>query len=174
MEEKFKFNITQAKPEDLIKILHEIEHFSMKSPKDYFFKPTDIVFIAKNKGKIFGFVTIFPEGHGRYEIASLFTRLGYDRKGMGMKLLGIANSYLIGVQAKHVTINLATGRRLVGKKIVLESAERFYNRTNYSPTERMGIPKYEWFPKPNPRVRKPKAKPAITLPKVHLLRHGKH
>jgi GNAT superfamily N-acetyltransferase len=130
----------------------------------------ETVFVAKHQGQIVGFLSIFPNGGGQYEISGLYTRLGFDRKGIGSKLLGTANSYFISVGAKHVVLSPGKGRRLVENKIKEEWAEGFYHGTNYSYNKHgYAVPKFEWYPTRSPRVRKPKIKPPTIQPQ-NLLR----
>jgi len=156
---KIPIKIVEATQMDRDEIFRELSAFSMPHPRKFHLMSIETVFVAKHKGKIVGFISILPDGNAMYEISGLYTRLGFDRKGIGSKLLGIANSYFIGVGAKKVVLSPGKGRRLVGDKIEEVWAEEFYKRTNYEFNKRgYGVPKFEWFPKPNPRKRKPKTR----------------
>ena len=149
--------VSEAKPEDIHSIKSEITQFNMPHPKDYFFLKSDIVFVAKNNQKIVGFLVLLPEMNGSYELESLFLRLGHDRKGIGSKLVGKANSFLIQNKARMVHVAAGNGRYLEKGKIVKNRADGFYRRINYE-RDRASPNRFVWFPKPNKRIRNPKVR----------------
>jgi len=167
---KSPLKITEANPADIETMYNELSAFSMPHPRKFHFMSIETIFVAKSQGKIVGFITILPEGKGKYEISSLYTRLGFDRKGIGSKLMGKANSYLINVKANHVLLSSSKGKRLINGQIKEVFAEGFYRKTNYSQVrDGAGIPKFEWNPIRNPRARKPKLKPRVGLAPQNLL-----
>ncbi|MFA6065058.1 MAG: GNAT family N-acetyltransferase [archaeon] len=167
---KIPVKILEATHLDIDEMYRELSSFSILHPRKFHFMSIEKVFVAKTEGKIVGFVTILPEGYGKYEINGLYTRLGFDRRGIGSKLFGTANSYLFGVGARHVTLTPASGRRLVGPDMIEEWAGEFYRKTNYSYNTRdYPSPKFEWFPTPNRRKRKPKQKVSRGLAPQNLM-----
>jgi GNAT superfamily N-acetyltransferase len=165
MGTKIPIKVSEASKDDISLMYRELPSFSMPHPRKFHFMSIETVFVAKHQGQIVGFISILPNGGGQYEISGLYTRLGFDRKGIGSKLLGTANSYFISVGAKHVVLTPATGRRLIGNKLIKEWADGFYFGTNYSYNKHgYGVPKFEWYPTRNPRVRKPKIKQKTIQP----------
>ena len=169
MEEKLQFKISEATKEDRDLIHLEKESFNMPYPRKFHLLSIETTFVAKSQGKIVGFISILPEGNGVYEISGLYNRLGFDRKGIGSKLIGQANAHLLSVKAKMVHLSAATGRYIKNGEIVKDSAGLFYKKTNYErDVGRIGE-QFIWFPKANSRVRKKTVKPKMGLAPQNLM-----
>ena len=86
----------------------------------------DVVFVARERGQLAGFVALSPEEDDAIVIEHLLVAAGHERHGVGRSLLAYAEGYAI-----------AEGARLL--QIVVEPddhpARSFYRRSGFLPVE---------------------------------------
>jgi len=171
------FGIRKATKTDVEAIQKDIHSFNMETPGRYkvHLTPNETTFIAFSKNTILGFITVEETASVKeLYIAGLFTRLGYDRKGIGSKLLGKLNAYAVAKGIRRVVLHPHWGYIIKAGKRTKSDSEGFYKKTNYkrSDSERGFTLKYVWDVKGKQgiRVRTPKQKPPAGLAPQNLFR----
>ena len=86
----------------------------------------DVVFIARERGQLAGFVALRREEGGAIVIEQLLVASGHERRGIGRRLLAYVEGYAIAERAGSL-------------QIVVEQenhpARRFYRRSGFVPVE---------------------------------------
>jgi ribosomal protein S18 acetylase RimI-like enzyme len=86
----------------------------------------DVVFVARERGQLAGFVALCCEESGAIVIEQLFVAPGHERRGIGHSLLAYVEGYAIAERARSL-------------QIVVERdngpARSFYRRSGFVPVE---------------------------------------
>lgn len=164
VDKKFSFGLRKASDSDLKLIEEQKNKFNIQFPNRFSIlesKNTTTTFVAfNNKRQIVGFVNLLIDGRKEGMVVSLYTRVGYERLGIGQKLLGKANGFFIR--------NKVTKARLWSSTM----AREFYkNHTNYKVSSQLDPNPllFETELKSNPRKR---VKPIKVGPQSPILKKG--
>jgi ribosomal protein S18 acetylase RimI-like enzyme len=86
----------------------------------------DVVFVARERGQLAGFVALWSEEGGAIVIEQLFVAPGHERRGIGHSLLAYAEGYAIAERARslRIVVEQDNGR-----------ARSFYRRSGFVPVE---------------------------------------
>ena len=84
----------------------------------------DVVFIARERGQVAGFVALRPEEGGAIVIEQLLVATGHERRGIGHSLLAYAEGYAISERARSLQIVVEQDNH---------SARSFYRRSGFVP-----------------------------------------
>ncbi len=156
--------ITQA-DRDLIQ--REIKEFNMPKTGDYVIdkmvNEKERGYVAFSGKKIIGFVLLQQPGHGILRVDGLYLRTGYEKRGIGSKLLGKANAFAVKTGAKQVRLEAGHGRHIVEGREKLVASSNFYNKTNLRKVPNALIPIYRWWVQS--KKKNPKLSPKKSLPK---------
>jgi ribosomal protein S18 acetylase RimI-like enzyme len=86
----------------------------------------DIVFVARERGLVAGYVALFRDDDGAIVVDQLFITPGHEHRGIGRQLLACAEGYAIADQAGSLRIVVEEGNG---------PARRFYRRWGFVPVE---------------------------------------
>jgi ribosomal protein S18 acetylase RimI-like enzyme len=86
----------------------------------------DIVFVARERGLLAGYVALFRDPDDGIVVDQLFVAPGHERRGVGRHLLACAEGYAIADQAETLRIVVEEGNG---------PARRFYRRWGFVPIE---------------------------------------
>ena len=171
------FGLRKATKADVRAIQKDIHSFNMESPGRYKVQltPNETTFIAFSRNTILGFITVEETSSVKeLYIAGLFIRLGYDRKGIGSKLLGKINAYAVAKGIRRIVLHPHYGYSLAGGKKIKSDSEGFYRKTNYSKSDRTlgATQKYVWEVKGKQGIRviTPIQKPPTVIAPQNILR----
>ena len=176
--------IRKATKIDLYSIQRERTSFNMPHAETFVTQREtrkQTTFIAFNKKTIVGFITLVHEANNTLTISDFYNRIGFDRKGIGSKLLGKANAYAVKIGAKKVRLYPGSGYHLVNGKKEFSTPHKFYeDKTNYKFQKKkkniggveVNLENFIWEVKRKQTTRKlvPKRKPRIGLAPQNLMR----
>ncbi len=132
---KLRFQIRKATKKDLNTIQKQRTLFNMPHSETFVIQRENkpqVGFVAISGKKIIGFITIQIEPNNNLVITNLYNRIGFERKGIGSKLIGKVNEYAIRIGAKKIRLYPGSGYHLVNGKKEFSTPNDFYeNKTNY-------------------------------------------
>ena len=168
--------IRKATPADLNRIQIDIESFNMPLPELYKVQPfkNETTFIAFSGKTIMGFITVQENSLKQIHVEGFYHRLGYDRRGIGSKLLGKVEAYAVAKGLTKITLTPSSGYAIKDGRKVRIYADKFYAKTNLIKSRTAGqlISGYVWEVKGKQwiRPRTPKQTLSIGLAPQNLLR----
>lgn len=169
---KISIGIRKAQFNDLVNLEVEVKNFNMPHSDTYkilAFAKLETTFIAFEGQKIVGFVSIRRNAkRHEAEIVALYNRLGYERRGIGSKLLGKATAFAIAKKAKLVALTPGSGNHLVKGRVVQVQSRDFYARTPFEPKSPLDE-EYRWKVKRKVGVRRPIKRPSFGLAPQNVL-----
>ena len=86
----------------------------------------DVVFIAREHGRVAGFVALRPEKSEAIVIEQLLVASGHERRGIGRRLLAYGEGYAIAERARSLRIVVERDNH---------PARSFYRRSGFLPVE---------------------------------------
>ncbi len=86
----------------------------------------DVVFVARERGQVAGFVALCAEQAGAIVIEQMFVAPGHERRGVGHSLLAYAEGYAIAERARSLQIVVEEDN---------QPARNFYRRSGFLPVD---------------------------------------
>ncbi len=175
---QISIGIKKASPSEIKKLISEIRDnkFNMDDPIAESrslerSKTRCTTFVAYSGKEIVGYITIHPPDKLTPKLASLealYLKIGFEKKGIGSKLLGKGSAFSISRGAKEIECSLGKGYHLVNGKLREAFPDKFYEKT---PFREFPVDSGEiiWKPKETKGKRRHRIRPKLGLAPQNIM-----